>query len=200
MSEIGILGGSFDPFHYGHLSIASAAMKECGLAKVFLMPARVQPFKVGKEMAAEEDRVNMIRLIAKRNENFAVTTIEAFGRKVSYTYDTLQELKARNPKDHFHFILGTDSFLSLEKWYKGKELLCEQDFIVGIRPGYKESETIEKAEKFRREYGTGIKLLHNRIIEVSSTEIKENIRNGKGIRHLVPYEIERYIYEHGLYQ
>lgn len=199
MSEIGILGGSFDPFHNGHLSIAKAAMRECGLSKVILMPARVQPFKVGRKMASAEDRVNMVQLIARRNQNFAVTTIEAFGEEVSYTYDTLQMLKMNHPKDRLHFILGTDSFLALETWYRGEDLLREFAFIVGVRPGYKESETAEKIEKFRKDYGTRIKVLHNRIIEVSSTEIKNNIKLGGDIRPFVPYEIERYIHEHGLY-
>lgn len=200
MSEIGILGGSFDPFHNGHLSIAKAAMKECGLAKVILLPTRVQPFKVGRKMAAEEDRVNMVKLIAQKNQNFAVSTMEAFGKEVSYTYDTLKALSREYPNDRFHFILGTDSFLSLEDWYKGRQLLSDFAFIVGVRPGYKESETLEKVKTFQEHYGAKIRILHNRIIEVSSTEIKENIKGGRDIRQMVPYEIERYIHEHGLYQ
>lgn len=200
MSDIGILGGSFDPFHNGHLSIAKAAMRECGLAKIILLPARVQPFKVGRHMASEEDRVNMVSLIARRNQNFAVSTAEAFSEEISYTYKTLQTLKEQYPKDRLHFILGTDSFLSLESWYKGEELLREFPFIVGVRPGYKESETAEMVEKMRRTYDAKIKILHNRILEVSSTEIKENIKAGKPIRDLVPFPIERYIHEHGLYQ
>ncbi len=200
MSDIGILGGSFDPFHNGHLSIAKAAMKECGLAQIILLPAKVQPFKVGRHMAAEEDRVNMVSLIARRNQNFVVSTVEAFSEEVSYTYKTLQTLKEEYPNDRLHFILGTDSFLSLETWYKGKELLCEFPFIVGVRPGYRESETVDMVEKVRRDYDAKIKILHNKILEISSTEIKENIKTGKSIRELVPYPIERYIHEHGLYQ
>ena len=72
MGQIGILGGSFDPFHYGHLSIAKTALKECGLSKVVLLPTKVQPFKLGKKRASEEDRVNMVRLIAKKNKNFII--------------------------------------------------------------------------------------------------------------------------------
>lgn len=200
MAEIGILGGSFDPIHKGHLSIAKAAMKECGLAKVILLPAKVQPFKVGRAMAPEEDRVNMVSLIARENHNFAVSTVEAYSQQVSYTYKTLQILKQEYPKDRLRFILGTDSFLSLEKWYKGEELLREFSFIVGVRPGYKESETEETVRRMRTLYGTSVKILHNRVLEVSSTEIKQNIKLGKSIRHQVPFSIERYIHEHGLYQ
>ncbi|MBR3786275.1 MAG: nicotinate-nucleotide adenylyltransferase [Firmicutes bacterium] len=200
MGQIGILGGSFDPFHYGHLSIAKAALKECGLSKVVLMPTKVQPFKLGKKRASEEDRVNMVRLIAKKNENFAVSTIEAFSQDVSYTYKTLQALSEEYGREKLHFILGTDSFLSIETWYRGEDLLREYSFIVGVRPGYKENETEEKMRYFQEKYGTKVKILHNRVLEVSSTEIKERIRNKESIRQFVPYEIERYIDEHGLYQ
>ena len=102
MSEIGILGGTFDPFHFGHLSIAEAAIKEFDLSEVILLPTKVQPFKIGREMASEEDRVNMVRLIAKENKQFRVSTIEAYGQRVSYTYKTLKLLQKEYPDDKFY--------------------------------------------------------------------------------------------------
>ncbi|MGC2872934.1 nicotinate-nucleotide adenylyltransferase [Ihubacter sp. mB4P-1] len=200
MQDIGILGGSFDPFHRGHLSIARAAMKECGLSRIILLPAKVQPFKIGREMASSEDRVNMVSLIARENENFIVSTVEACSQEVSYTYRTLQRLQEEYEKDRLHFIMGTDSFLSLESWYKSEQLLREFSIIIGIRPGYKESETVELMNTLRKKYDARIKVLHNRVMEVSSTEIKENVKAGRSIRELVPFQIERYISEHGLYQ
>lgn len=200
MQEIGILGGSFDPFHRGHLSIAKAAMKECGLSRIILLPTKVQPFKIGREMASSRDRVNMVNLIARENENFIVSAIEAESSEVSYTYRTLQRLQAEYPADRLHFIMGTDSFLSLESWYRSEELLREFSMIVGIRPGYKESETVETMHRLRETYGARIRILHNRVMEVSSTEIKENVKSGKSIRAFVPFQIERYICEHGLYK
>lgn len=200
MSEIGILGGSFDPFHLGHLSIAKAALKECGLSQIILLPAKVQPFKVGRQMAASRDRINMVSLVAKENQNFLVSDIEAAAEEVSYTYRTLCTLKEAYPKDQLHFIMGTDSFLTLENWYRGEDLLREFSFIVGVRPGYREEETRDKVRELRQKYDAQIKVLHNRVLEVSSTQIKENIRNGQSIRQWVPYAVERYIHEHGLYQ
>ncbi len=199
MDRIGILGGTFDPFHIGHLSIARAAMEECALHQIVLLPAKVQPFKLGHKMAAEEDRVNMVRLIAEENAGFSVSTAEAYSSGISYTYKTLKTLEKSYEGARLYFILGTDSFLSLENWYRGEDLLREFAFIVGIRPGYKEGETAEKAEILRNRYGTEIVLLHNRTVNISSTEIKKNIKRGKSIRQLVPFSIERYIYEHGLY-
>ncbi len=200
MSEIGILGGTFDPFHFGHLSIAEAAIKEFDLSEVILLPAKVQPFKIGREMASEEDRVNMVRLIAEENKQLRVSTIEAYSQRISYTYKTLKLLQEEYPDDKFYFILGTDSFLTLEEWYKGEELLQEFAFIIGVRPGYKISEMEAMTKKLRERYNAEIKMLHNEIVEVSSTEIKNNIRSGKSIKSLVPLQIERYIDEHGLYK
>lgn len=200
MREIGILGGSFDPFHRGHLSIAKAAMKECGLSRIILLPTKVQPFKIGREMASSEDRVNMVSLIARENENFIVSAIEAYSQEISYTYRTLQRLQEEYPADRLHFIMGTDSFLTLESWYRSEDLLREFSIIVGIRPGYKESETVEAMHLLRKKYDARIRVLHNRVMEVSSTEIKENVKSGKSIRELVPFQIERYICEHGLYK
>lgn len=200
MSEIGILGGTFDPFHYGHLSIAEAAIDEFNLSEVILLPTKVQPFKIGREMAAEEDRVQMVSLIAEEKPRFRISTIEAYSQEVSYTYKTLTLLQKDHPEDKLYFILGTDSFLTLEKWYKGRDLLRQFSFIIGMRPGYKVTETVEMAQKLQEKYGTDIRLLHNEIVEVSSTEIKHKIRSGESIRDLVPLQIERYIDEHGLYK
>ena len=93
MSDIGILGGTFDPFHNGHLSIADTAVKDAGLKKVILMPARVSPFKIGREMASDVDRLNMVKLGAKGYNGLEVSTIELNSDGVSYTYKTLSILK-----------------------------------------------------------------------------------------------------------
>lgn len=200
MSEIGILGGSFDPFHLGHLSIAKAALSECGLAQIILLPARVQPFKVGRQMAESSDRINMARLAVCENPAFTVCAIEAESEEVSYTYNTLCALRALYPEDNLHFIMGTDSFLTLEHWYRGEALLREFSFIVAVRPGSPWEETEHKARELRQKYGARIKILHNKVLEVSSTEIKEDIRQGRSIAGRVPEAVERYIHEHGLYQ
>ena len=120
MNEIGILGGSFDPFHLGHLSIAEAAIEELNLTKVILIPTKVSPFKLGKKMASEKDRVAMTRLAAQEDEKFEVSTIETDRSSVSYTYKTLELLKKSMEDTKIWFMMGTDSFVSLESWYKGR--------------------------------------------------------------------------------
>ena len=200
MKKIGVLGGTFDPFHYGHLSIAKAALDEFHLDGICLLPNFVQPFKIGKKITSPFHRVNMVNLIAEKYPGFSTLSREAFSDEISYTYTTLKSLKDENPDSKFYFILGTDSFLSIMTWYKAEQLVEEFPIIVGERPGYKEEETISMKSRLEREHNAEIGILNNHILEISSTEIKERIRKGVSISDMVPQEIERYIVEHGLYR
>lgn len=200
MKKIGVLGGTFDPIHYGHLSIAQSALEEFELDEIFLMPAYVQPFKVGRNITDPVHRVNMVKAVAEKYEGFRTLTKEAFNDEVSYTYKTLCELKEEMGDCRIYFVLGTDSFLSIESWYRAPELLRDFSIIVGERPGYRENEVLDLKNFLEKKYGADIGILNNRILEISSTEIKENIREGKSIDHMVPAQVERYIREHGLYR
>lgn len=199
MSKIGIFGGSFDPIHNGHLSIAKAALKECDLRHVILMPTKVSPFKVGHKMASSQDRVSMAELIANKNSDFVVSTIEAFDDRISYTYETMELFTNEYPDDDIYFIMGTDSFLSIKGWYKWEALVRKYAIIIGVRPGYKEHEMLELKNELEKNYDAEIHVLSNTEKDISSTEIRNMIRKGESITGLVPYEIERYIYEHRLY-
>lgn len=200
MSKIGILGGTFDPFHLGHLSIADTALHELNLDQLVLMPTKVSPFKLGREMADEHDRVEMARLVASENKNFILSTIETDSPGVSYTYKTFETLKKQMPDDDIMFIMGGDSFISLDKWYKGHELLREAEFILAIRPGVDRDKTLKKVDHYRETYGARIYVVHNELLEISSTEIKKAIKEGRSIEAFVPKCVERYINEHGLYK
>lgn len=200
MKRTGILGGSFDPIHYGHLSIAEAAADELELDRVILMPARVSPFKLGRKMAEEADRVAMLKLVAAGNDKYAVSTLEVENNGVSYTYDTLQALKKLYPEDELWFLMGTDAFLSLETWYKGPELLREFSFAAAPRPGFDIKVLDEKADYYTEKFKARIRILHNKMLYISSTDIKSAIRDGLPIGNFVPEAVERYINEHGLYK
>jgi len=200
MNEIGILGGTFDPFHLGHLSIAKTALEEFDLDEIILLPANVSPFKVGREMADEADRIAMLNLIAAENKQFTVSTVETDTDEVSYTYRTLGILQKQMPDDKLWFIMGTDSFVSLEEWYKGEELLREYAFIVAPRPGSGIADVEKTVNKYRKKYDASIRIVHNEMLDISSTEIKQAIDEGASIECFVPKSIERYIDEHGLYK
>lgn len=200
MEKIGILGGSFDPLHLGHLSIAEAAMTELNLDRIILIPTKVSPFKVGRKMASNEDRLAMARLATTDKINYQVSTIEIEGQEVSYTYDTLVTLQKTMMDTEFWFLMGSDSFMSLENWYKGKDLLREFNFAVALRPGSDYKKVKEKAEHYQNTYDAEVEILHNNMLDISSTEIKRAIKDGRPISEYVSPSIERYIDEHGLYK
>ena len=200
MKNIGILGGTFDPFHLGHLSIMEAAAEEQLFDRIILLPARVSPFKIGREIADREARVAMLELVAEEYPSAEVSRLEIDSTRVSYTFDTLTEMQKQYPGDRLWFIVGSDSLLSLEQWYKGKELLRGFSFVLAPRPGCDKADTDEHLRRYREIYGTEIRVLHNRLKDISSTEIKKNIREGKPIDSLVPEPVADYINEHRLYQ
>jgi len=200
MSKIGILGGSFDPLHNGHLSIAEAAAEELRLDRVILMPAKVSPFKLGRKMADEKDRVAMVSLMAAVNDKYIVSTLEIDNDGISYTYDTMCQLRKLYTDDELWFLMGTDAFLSLDTWYKGPELLKGFAFAAAPRPGFDIRVLEKKAAEYIDNYDAKISILHNRMLYISSTEIKSAIREGRPIGSFVPEEVERYINEHGLYK
>ncbi len=200
MGNIGILGGTFDPIHYGHLSIVDGVIAEHSFNHIILMPAKVSPFKLGQKVAAEKHRVAMTEAAAKGYKNLSVSLLEINRGTVSYTYDTLMELSQIYPNEKLWFIMGADSMLSLESWNKGKELLKNFSFVLAPRPGYDINKTKRIMQRYRQIYGTEILVIHNKLMDISSTEIKRRIKEGKSISNLVPKEVENYIYEHKLYK
>ncbi len=199
MKKIGLLGGTFDPIHLGHIGLAETAICELGLDMLYLMPARVQPFKLNKKTADAKDRVNMAELAVRNHPELAVTTYEVFDTRVSYTYDTISRMKQETSDCQIYFIMGTDSLMSIENWYRGQELLGMCSFAVGLRSENDRKKAEEKAEYLRDEYGADVSVLQGKMLPISSTEIKKNFLEGTRINSFVGDDVERYINEHGLY-
>ena len=197
--KIGVLGGSFDPVHNGHVTLGAAAVREASLDRLIVMPAHVQPFKIGREFADDHHRLEMCRLAFQDVERAEVSDYEMVHTEVSCTFDTLAHLKKTIPGSKLYFITGTDSFLSIEYWRKGKDLLQTYAFIVSVRPGYKEKELDERIRYYETVYGTEIIRLHHEMPDVSSTSIKARRDQGMSISDLLPESVERYINEHKLY-
>ena len=200
MSDIGILGGTFDPIHLGHLCIAEASLESGGMDKVILMPAKVSPFKVGREMASEEDRLAMAELTAENDPGIEVSRLEIDLEGVSYTFRTLTTLHKLHPYERYWLIMGSDQFLNLESWYKGKDILEEFQVILAPRPGYRMDELNDRIERYTTIYGTAIRVVDNKMLDISSTQIKQEIQEGHSLEGLVIPEVEKYINEHGLYR
>lgn len=199
-NRIGILGGTFDPVHMAHVALGRAAVTEAGLSKLIVMPAYIQPFKQGKRVTDDEHRLAMARLAFEEIENAEISTFETDRMRVSYTYDTLTELKKSYPENELFFITGTDSFVSVDTWYKGIDLLQNFSFIVSVRPGCREAELNAKILEYKEKYGTNIIKLTSAMPDISSSMIREKYKEGESVTGLIPEKVERYIAEHGLYQ
>jgi nicotinate-nucleotide adenylyltransferase len=154
MKKIGILGGTFDPVHNGHLILAEQARTDAGLDQVIFMPAMVQPFKLNAETAEGEHRYAMLQAAIAGNPYFTVSRKELDSPEISYTIHTLCECRAELEADtEIYFIIGTDAFLNLEKWYAAEELLEGFCFAVGVRPGYRAQELKDLIGRLREKYG-----------------------------------------------
>ena len=141
----------------------------------------------------------MLRLVAEHYSGITLSTMEIEEEGVSYTANTLNRIQRLYPDERLWFIVGTDSLLDLETWYRGEELLRTYSFLLAPRPGYDDTEVRQTIENYGQKYGTEIHVLDNRRRDISSTEIKQNLKEGRSIEGLVPPEIESYIYEHKLY-
>lgn len=200
MKRAGLLGGTFDPIHLGHIDIAGDAATELELDKVILMPTFVQPFKAGRYTAPPEDRLEMCRLASVCSDMFIVSDMEIRAGGLSYTYDTLCKLRLDMRDTHITFIMGSDSLMNIDTWNKGPELLGICSFAVGLRPDVNRAAVEEKAEMLRTTYDADIHIITRSMLPVSSTEIRRRVENGEPISGLVTPEVEEYIYERGLYK
>lgn len=199
-SKIGIMGGSFDPVHKGHVSLARDARDQVELDRVVVIPAGRQPFKLDRTPASGQDRMNMLDIAFAGERDISPCSYELDKDDVSYTYLTLKAMQDRfGPSARIYFIVGTDSLLKLESWKNSEELLTSYSYIVGSRPGYLDDELNDMIVHLDREYGTEIISIENQLFDVSSTEIRAMIAEGRPIADMVGEEVEEYIIKHGLY-
>lgn len=201
MKRIGILGGTFDPIHQGHLILAEQAGDGANLDQVVFMPARLSPFKINTKIASQTHRYAMVQAAIEGNGRFSLSDIELKGPEVSYTIDTLLACQRHyGPDSEICFLCGTDSFLSMESWKNAQSLFRDFTIIVGSRPRYKDRARDILIKKLCIEYNAKIEKILMPKIDISSTGIKKRLEEGRSIKYLVPAAVEQYIYEHGLYR
>ena len=197
--KYGIYGGSFDPIHIGHVALADSAVRECGLDKLIFMPAFVSPFKQNRKVTDGRDRCGMIKTVLGANKAFRLSTYELRREGPSYTIETLTHWRNMLDGD-LYYVLGFDSVIQLEMWYKGEEILRDYPLVTARRPHTDDIEGMEIVEKFRRIYGSDITVLEMPPVDASSTVIRKLVSEGKPVSGLVPEGVEEYIIEHNLYR
>jgi nicotinate-nucleotide adenylyltransferase len=202
MSRIGILGGTFDPIHNGHLHIAQQVREKLSLDKVILIPAGVPPHKRAQMLADGRHRYAMAIIACHNLRDLEVSDIEVRKRGISYTVDTVRLMKAKMPDSEFYLILGSDAASEFHTWYKAEELVREVVPVVVFRPGHPVDAVITGLEG-RMSADAIERLLEIRVdiepVPISSTEIRRRLASGGQIRGFVRYEVEEYIRAHGLY-
>lgn len=196
MKKIGILGGTFDPIHIGHLVAADQALFHSGLDEIWFMPAPNPPHKSNANITSINHRVEMVKSILKIDSRYRLCTIELERTGKSYTIDTIKEIKARYPEDSFYFIIGGDMIEYLPKWYGIEQLINLVQFIGLQRPGYDYEHLLKNNPAIYQK----LTILPMPQLDVSSTIIRNKVKSGEEIRYFVPEFVEQYIREHNLYE
>jgi len=187
--KLGILGGTFNPVHIGHLILAEEAREKLGLDKIIFVPTNLPPHKENSNIAAAAQRLYMLKLAIKGNKNFGVSDMEIKRLGRSYTIDTLRELKRKYPSDELYFLIGSDLLKYLDEWKDLSEINRMVKFIAATRPGY----PLEKIP-------SDIQTLGIRAVDISGFEVREAIKNNKSFRYLVPESVFVYINKNRLYK
>lgn len=215
MRRIGIMGGTFNPIHNGHLAIAQKAREQFALEKVLFMPSGVPYMKEQGEVLPIEVRCEMTRLAIKGIPGFALSKIEAADaaqRKNTYTCDTLQKLKHADPEAAYYFILGADSLYAMEDW-KSPDLIFQSCTVLaavrtqsasprlqGDVSGNPRERLNNQAQYLREKYHASVEILEFAGMDVSSTQIRERVRRGESLQGLLPEAVEAYIRKNRLYE
>lgn len=184
--RLGVLGGSFDPIHIGHLILGEAAREQLGLDKVMYIPAGNQWRKEGRDVASAEDRVAMVRLAVEGNPAFEVSSMEVDRDGPTYTVETLAQLQAESPGVEVSFIVGADALADTPHWKDPERIFELAAVCVAARAA-----DVPMDDRVTR--------IDMPVVGISSTEIRDRVKNGKSIKYLVPDAVERYVRERGLY-
>ncbi len=202
--KIGIMGGTFNPIHNGHLVTAQEALNQFCLNEVIFIPAGDPPHKVEKHLADAEDRYLMTVIATSSNSSFFVSRIEIDRKGKSYTIDTVKELRKTYGMDsELFFITGADAILEILSWKDTDEIVTLTKFIAATRPGYDLSKIKDlRSTLFASEEGVNDKIFIMEIpaLAISSTNIRERIKDCRPINYLVPEGVSNYILKHGLYK
>lgn len=217
MRRIGVYGGTFDPIHNGHLSVAAAILDAFGLERLLFVPAFVPPHKRGREISAAYHRYAMVALATENAPAMMASAIELEAPAKPYTIETLHRLQAEHSDARLFFIMGADSFADVTSWHEHERLLTEYDIIVAARPGYREGLdlTAHLAPRLQVQVvdlrgghspsdeqiaAPRIYLTDYVIADVAATEIRKAVSASRDIVRLVPQAVARYIEKYGLYR
>jgi nicotinate-nucleotide adenylyltransferase len=190
--RLGIMGGTFDPVHLGHLVTAEQARVDVGLDEVVFIPAG-SPWQKDTDVTGGEQRYLMTVLATAANPRFSVSRMEIDRDGLTYTVDTLRDLHAHLPDTELHFITGADAILNILTWKDAEEAMALATFVAATRPGY------DLAALDRRDLTDRVVILDVPALAISSSDVRARFRAGRSVRYLIPREVEEFARKHGLY-
>jgi nicotinate-nucleotide adenylyltransferase len=215
--KLGILGGTFNPVHFGHLAAAEEVRDRLKLGRVLFIPSCQPPHKQEEDVPSALHRMEMVRLAIADNPRFEPSDIEIRRGGRSFTIDTIEALHAAYPDDELYFITGLDSFLEIRTWHGWERLLAQCRFVVLSRPGYrfadlaridfmkeakKDLATLDRGDAPHAAVRSGAFIVYLEMItlyDISSTDIRRRVRRGESIKYLLPEAVEIYIMKNKLY-
>ncbi len=197
--KIGIIGGTFDPIHYGHLLLGERFRQELNLDKVIFIPTGRSYHKMDTSVKPAHLRYEMVELAVKDNPYFMVSDIEIKREGNSYTCDTVRELKKIYKDDEIYFMIGTDVIFTIETWKEIDWLFKNTQFLLALRSGHHEEVINKQLFHLINDRGANIIMRDFELVNISSSAIRENVKNGKSIKYLVPIAVEEFIKTNKLY-
>jgi nicotinate-nucleotide adenylyltransferase len=195
--NVAIFGGTFDPIHNAHVEIARAARREFFLDKILFVPAAQPPHKPGRAKATYDHRFEMVKLACTEHPAFEASRLEAPGQdssRANFTIQTIRRVAARlTTHDRLFFIIGSDAFSEITTWYRWRQVAAGVEFVVVLRPGFPVDESAVPP-------GVRVYWLRSVHSPVSSSDVRERLKNSRPMRHLLPPAVARYISRHALYR
>lgn len=197
MKKIGIIGGTFNPIHLAHLYIAYEAKCQLNLDKVIFMPAGSPPHKKNKGILEASLRYKMVEEAIKNYEDFEISNYEIEKKDISYTYETLEYLKTKD--NELYFITGADCLINIEKWKNPDRIFKASNLVVFNRPGYDTEQLKLQKNEIEKKYNTNINFLDIMDLEISSSMIRDRIKEGKKIDFFISKEVLDFIGRNNIY-
>ncbi len=191
--RLGIFGGTFDPPHLGHLILAEHAAAELALDRVIFTPASVSPFKREASSLPAELRCELVSLAIVGNQRFVCDDAEARRGDVSYSVETVREVAARHPQEQLFVLMGADSFADFPRWKDPGEIVRLAKIGVALRPGI-------RLDLAKHPFGEYAQVFPMPLLDISSSDIRRRIREGKSVRYILPWTVQTFIEANGLYR
>ncbi len=196
--KIGIMGGTFNPIHLGHLILAENAYETMALNEVWVMPTAMPPHKQKQPILDKKHRLEMVRLAIQDNPHFRLSMIE-MDDKLHYSYETMEKLRKADSEAEYFYILGADSLLNIEQWVEFRRFLASCHLLAAVRSGKEVCSLKQQIAELTERYEAKISMLSSPNVDISSSDIRFLRKQRKSVRYYVPKAVYDYMEKHQLY-